>query len=57
MSELALDPRGSPGAPRCSSLNVPVGEAGLAEELACSTTPTSERGVAVVGWNGVVNAL
>jgi hypothetical protein len=24
---------------------------------ACNTTPTSDLGVAVVGWKGVVNAL
>jgi hypothetical protein len=30
---------------------------GLVDESACFTTPTRIRGVAVVGWYGVVNAL
>jgi hypothetical protein len=36
-------------------VKVPVAPEPLAE--ACMTTPTRLRGVAVVGWNGVVNAL
>jgi hypothetical protein len=54
---LALDPRGSPGRLRCSSVNAPVAVPGLVQELTCITTPTSERGVAVVCQNLVVNAL
>ena len=57
MSAFALDPRGSPDAPRWISVNVPVGVPALADESACTTTPSSERGAVVLSRNGVVNAL
>ena len=44
------------GAPRCSSVNAPVGRHRV-DRCACRTTPTSARGSAVVVRNGVVNAL